>query len=310
MLRFTPMKRFAPPVWILALTVFARPAAVRAVIVATGDGTQNTTAPADGAPWGNVGAIGGASGVYLGDYGGQFWVLTAAHVGMGNITLGSTVYTAVGSPVRVLNHDASNADLTLFQISSDPGLPNLPISLSAPVTGAAVDMIGYGFNHAAAQSYWSVDTAPNPWVWTSLGSSAGANDSGYAWGGGSAGRWGVNTIAGTQSGNVGYGQTSWLYTTFSDNADNAQGAVGDSGGAMFYKNGSVWELAGILDAIGTFSGQPSSTAVFGDQTDASDLSVYRPFIISAIPEPAGVALWLGAAALGAALFWRRRRVRA
>ena len=64
--------------------------------------TTNTTAPGSGAPWNHVGTIGGASGVYLGAFGDGYWVLTAAHVGLGNITLNRVTYTAVsGSGVQI-----------------------------------------------------------------------------------------------------------------------------------------------------------------------------------------------------------------
>src|SRR5580698_7856406 len=48
----------------------------RAVLIATGDGTGNTTAPADDPGFANVGILASGSAIYLGDG----WVLTAAHV--------------------------------------------------------------------------------------------------------------------------------------------------------------------------------------------------------------------------------------
>lgn len=76
---------------------------------------------------------------------------------------------------------------------------------------------------------------------------------------------------------------------------------------MFYLNGATWELAEILGAVGTFSNQPGSTAVFGNMTYAADLSVCQGAVTAAISEPAGAAVWCGALATGAT-FWRRRRV--
>lgn len=75
---------------------------------------------------------------------------------------------------------------------------------------------------------------------------------------------------------------------------------------MFYLNGATWELAEILGAVGTFSNQPGSTAVFGNMTYAADLSVCQGAVTAAISEPAGAAVWCGALATGAT-FWRRRR---
>ena len=51
------------------------------MIIASGDGTGNTTAPADDPGFANVGNRGGLTGVYLG----RRWVLTANHVGEGDI---------------------------------------------------------------------------------------------------------------------------------------------------------------------------------------------------------------------------------
>ena len=59
-------------VLIVALLALAVLPAIRAVIVEGGDGTQNTTAPGNGAPWDHVGTISGASGVYLGAFGGGY----------------------------------------------------------------------------------------------------------------------------------------------------------------------------------------------------------------------------------------------
>jgi hypothetical protein len=62
---------------------------------------------------------------------------------------------------------------------------------------------------------------------------------------------------------------------------------GDSGGALFIKNGSIWELAGVLYAIGPYPSQPDATALqgkvsqpIGNLTYSVDLSVYRDQIIA------------------------------
>lgn len=279
----------------------------RAVIVDGGDGTQNTTAPANGAPWDHVGTIGGTTGVYLGAFSSGYWVATATHVGAGNFTLNGVTYTlASGSAVQI-----SGSDLTLFRISSNPGLSNLTLSSSAPAVGSSVTMIGNGLNRGAA-TYWSVNTTPNPWTWTEVSSSSSYNYSGYAWGSGNTMRWGTNTLAGTDSYDVGTGATTALYTVFNSGiANEAQGASGDSGGAMFYQNGSTWELLGIMGAVGEFSGQPTSPtryAVFGNATYAASIPAYYSAIASAIPEPSDFALIFGLAAIGFGL-WRRGRAR-
>ena len=74
------------------------------MVIDTEFGTGNTNAPADDPGWANVGVLGIGNGVYLGDR----WVLTAAHVGAGEIVLAGTTYAAEdGSAVQLTNAVAS-----------------------------------------------------------------------------------------------------------------------------------------------------------------------------------------------------------
>jgi hypothetical protein len=98
---------------------------------------------------------------------------------------------------------------------------------------------------------------------------------------------------------------------------SAQLAPGDSGGATFVKVGSQWELAGINLAIDSFSGQPSSTAIFEVVKDTSvyagngsymadymaDFSAY----LTQIPEPGATGIVAGGLCLfgAAASRWRK-----
>lgn len=291
---------------LLLVAALLLPVVARAVIVAGGDGTQNTTAPANGAPWDHVGTIGSASGVYLGAFGDGFWVATATHVGAGAFTLNSVTYSvASGSAVQI-----GGSDLTLFRITANPGLSNLTLSSSTPANGSSVTMMGNGVNRATNGTTWYVDTTPNPWVWsTSTFAGADSTADGYAWGSGSTMRWGTNAISGTSSYNIGTGNTTSLYTVFDAVSGEAQGASGDSGGAAFHLNGSTWELVGIMGAVATYSGQPGSTSVFGNTTHLASIPAYYSAIVTAIPEPSDVALWFAASAAGLAL-WPRRRARA
>lgn len=275
----------------------------RAVIVAGLDGTQNTSAPPDDPGWANV----GSSGVYLGAYSGGFWVITATHVGATSITFSTGTYTPVGgSSITVRNPDNSTTDLLLYRISSDPGLPALTLASATPANGSAVTTIGHGRNRETEQLYWSVTGIDPALVWTPLPGPTGANASGYAWAAGKTKRHGANQIDGTTTYNVGTGVTTAFSADFDAVTGESQGATGDSGGAVFYKNGSTWELVGIMGAIGTMNNQPASTAVFGNTTLYASIPAYHSFIVSSIPEPADFALGLGAMAAGCA-FWRRRR---
>jgi hypothetical protein len=312
---------------LLLLALFATITSVtHAIIVAGGDGSQQisepTSGPALGVPWNYVGTVNGLSGVFLGDYNGNYWVLTASHVVGSGSSLGNFIgyggtYTFVpGSGVVVTNADSTPTDLTLFRISAGPALSNLTLASSAPIFGSTVTLIGYGVTETTSQvSYWNVTGSGAGTIWNVLGGSSGSNAFGYPTGGGGAERWGLGgTINPTSVGataiyNVGTGNTQSILTEFVPTVGSAQAGVGDSGGAMFFDTGSGWELAGILGAVGLFDIQPPGTAIFGQVTYAGSIANYNSAIlsdISAIPEPADFAAWSGALALGI-VFWRRRR---
>jgi hypothetical protein len=229
----------------------------RAVIIDLGDGTGNTSAPADDPGWAHVGTTtaGGLTAIYLGNG----WVLTANHVGIGDVVFEGQTYAAVaGSYVQLENDSGPPPDLGVFRIDRKPGLPILPIRTSTPSVDTAVIMIGHGQNRGPATRWRGHD--------------------GYEWGAGRTTRWGTNAVEG--SGTV--LNTAFFDTEFTDtggSTDEAQGANGDSGGAVFIKNGSVWELAGVMFAIGEYPGQPAGLALYGNLTYAADLAPYRDQII-------------------------------
>ena len=260
------------------------------VIVNTVTGTGNTTAPSDNPGWENVGVRGIGTGVYLGN----LWVLTASHVGGGDILLGGATYTmAAGTGFQLTNAGASGkstlTDLYMYQLTADPGLPALRIATSTPALQKAVTMVGAGLDRGAYAS-WSVNTASDPYVWTATSSNP--NFAGYTTLNTRTMRWGTNAIALEGWSAIGAFDAQLLATTFNDFYPSSESlaATGDSGGAVFVKNGSAWELAGIMLAVVQYSGQPSSTAVFGNQTYSADLSFYNGQIVQVVPEPSGLAL--------------------
>lgn len=291
--------------WLPLLLCYAALTA-RALVVDGGMGTANTSDPGNGLPWGNVGSVNGSSGIYLGTFGGSYWAITAAHVGAGNLTLGSTTYQAVAnSSVRVLNSDNSNSDLVLFRLSSDPGLAALTLSSSAPADESGIKLVGYG-QVEGALNYWTrtVVEGTNNDTWIARGTSeAGANISGFLLSSSIGKRWGDNRIEGAASYDVGTGMTESLYTIFS--GLDAQGATGDSGGAAFYHDGTRWLLAGVMGAVGRLENQPTGTAMAGNATYLASMAAYSEFITAAIPEPSTWSLILGAVA-GACVWFIRR----
>lgn len=304
------MRRIALPLC-LAVLLAVRAAAI---VIHGGTGTENFTDPVTGVPWAYVGSVGGASGVYLGNYGGNYWALTASHVvgsgsSLSNLVLDGVPYSFVpGSGVIVRNGDNSTTDLTLFRISGDPGLGNLQLAISTPAVSSNVVMVGRG-NMEGSINYWAVtvNAGPSNDTWFDLGGiSGGANASGYLWAANGDKRWGTNSVEGNTTYNVGTGTTTAFYTDFDSGSSDAQGATGDSGGATFFYNGVAWELAGIMGAIGGFENQPASTAVIGNATFSASIANYHSFITSAIPEPSTYAALAGVLMFGVVLLARRR----
>ncbi len=302
------------------LSVVSFASTASAVVVA--GTTGNTTAPADDPGWLNVGSSNSASAVYLGNR----WVITAFHVngnGSQPVVINGNAYTPVPGTVTQLTNNgtpgmSANADLVVFQINGDPGLPGLQISASSPVVGDDLVMIGNGLNREASRTFWQVTQqagAGND-IWTeTLGAH---NVEGFKAGAGAAKRWGTNDAEFVnQNVNDGVGDNRSFISRFDDDIggrpNEAQAILGDSGGGVFRKVGGQWELSGIMLAVGTFGNPgafdnpPANTAAFGQHvTIAADLSFYRSQILAltAVPEPSS-ALMLAGGVLGLTL--RRSR---
>jgi hypothetical protein len=251
-------------------------------------GYQAQSWPPDDPGWVNVGQpTGGLTVIYLGNS----WVLTANHVGAGSVILAGQTYEEVaGSEHRLLNPDSTPADLLLFRIQGNPPLPPIQISPVSPAVNTAVTMIGNGVNRGSATSWMGIE--------------------GFLWGNGSAMRWGTNLVSEngidlSLDGSV----TRSFSTDFSGGtAYEAQAAVGDSGGAVFFEYYGEWVLGGVMIAISDYYGQPEGTALLGNLTYAADLSHYRDQISQIV---AGPSCGLGFELVGIVpvLEWLRQRRR-
>ncbi|HEY4312940.1 MAG TPA: dockerin type I domain-containing protein [Pirellulales bacterium] len=251
---------------------------VRAVVISTGNGTGNTTAPANDPGFANVGILASGSAIYLG--GG--WVLTAAHVwdnpdGAPTQTwLNGTFYNnVVSSAVQLTNPDGAgftpDTDLEMYRLASNPSLPSLSISSTAPQAGWNVTMIGNGRERTNDQvGFWTSSWQP---------SSTPSKYAGEIWNNSQDIRWGTNVIDGPSMARAaGVNSEMAFTTTFNQNgtAFEAQGTPGDSGGAVFHQNPlGQWQLAGVMFSTTSMPGQPFGLSVFGDTTISADLSVYR-----------------------------------
>jgi hypothetical protein len=275
-----------------------------AVIIDSDDGTGNTGAPPDDPGWAHVGIRGGWTAIYLRNR----WLLTANHVATGPVELGGVLYDDIpGSAIRLDNGDGTFADLKVFAIAQDPGLPELPIRANTNLPKGEVIMIGMGLDRGAATD------SDDPAVWVPLPGEEPPDPPIPGWYRTSPKslRWGKNTVGGEWPGDP--SDTVTFFTDFSYPADpshtahEAQAASGDSGGAVFAKQGSTWELAGLMFIIGLYDEHVNNSVLRGEWTGAADLSFYRDDIMSltAVPEPGG-SLLLGAGLAFLATVGRRR----
>ena len=294
----------------------------RAVVLAGGDGTQNTTAPVDDFGWANVGRVYDTadgffiSGVYLGNG----WMLSAYHgvrdagatgFQFGTVILNGSNYSVnAGTALRLQNADTTLTDVALFQLTTTPaGLPSLTLASANPTNGLSLSIMGNGPDRSASETHWNVSTGVNPWTWTETGGTG--NAQGYKWTPGQQSlRWGTNNITAFSGGSTtaviddGLGIITTFKTNFNNFTDEAQAGGGDSGGGVFWKEGSDWVLGGIILTTAEYSGQPSGTSVYGDETYSANVATYRSQISSLIPEPSSAILSF---MTGMALLVRRRR---
>ena len=267
----------------LVALVLACATTARGVVIEPIYDAPTKVAPGDDPGWANVGYLSTASGVYLGNR----WVLTANHVGDGSFRLsdGRAFPAVPGSSVQLPNTGGlaslGAADLRMFRLLDDPGLPSLTIDDTRPASGAGVIMIGAGHDRAPGVTGWRVTNGASGLDWTQVALPL-ANELGYSLLSSQTMRWGTNAM---QSGTVFAGSTTLAFNTSftkQGTAFEAQAVSGDSGGGVFSFADGGWKLVGIMDAQEMLSNQPAGTAVFGNQTQSADLSVYRAQIMSLV----------------------------
>lgn len=297
------------------------PGSASAVIIGTGDGTQNTTQGSMPAGWNYVGTFGGPnSGVYLGNG----WGITAAHIGSipasASFILPSGTFTTDQPGILLKNPDNSDTDLQLFHLSSNPALASLSISGTTPLATTPIFMVGFGRDPRDANPvYYDVSGDPTNPDWKADANPLTANEGGFHYGVNQLKRWGTNTVnpGGPVVVDVGGRNVTAFFADFYTNKDaylaNPNGATpfeaiasaGDSGGGVFDGSNT---LLGVMNAVDGITNEPADTAFFGFNTYMADLSAYRPQIvaITAVPEPSSAAVVLIGAA-GLALRRARRR---
>lgn len=271
---------------LLLLLVVLIPSRLPAVVLADGDGSANTTAPADDPGFNNVLGRGEGSAVYLGNR----WVLTAAHIKAGPVNVGGVTYDPVPeSIVRLDNVLGLNSptDMVLFQLADDPGLKSLWLGCEPLGLGEEVVLIGRGRDRVAEPSFWkrTVKAGANNDSWEAV-AEPDSNIQGFHTEKHQTIRWGKNAVSQIDRPvEVGWGEVLSFQMTFDDRfavENESQAVFGDSGGAAFYKNGPIWELAGMIHAVAPFENQPgrTNTAVFGNLTYAAQVSSYGELLLS------------------------------
>lgn len=263
----------------ILILLLALPSTGAAVLVTSEAGTA--TAPTDDPGWAHLGTRTGttasgapANGLSL-IYMGNGWVLTAKHVGESDLLLSGQTYPRVpGSASHFTSPNGNEADLLAFRVSGNPELPNLPlleIRNGSVSLNDDVVMIGRGRNRGSATTWLAPDLVLHQ---------------GWLWAPGAAMRWGTNQVAAltldlsenTQAIVFDFTKPGELGAT----ANESQAVLGDSGGAVFTKNGTVWELAGVLFGAAQFDGQNPSSSLDGNLSFAVDLSYYRSQILPVI----------------------------
>jgi hypothetical protein len=210
---------------VLSLWSFAA-AAEGVLLFRTGDPGANTTEPS-GALAGSGWQYEGTFGDYLGTAIAPHFFVTAKHVGAG-----PTAFVFHGVSYTIVRSFADpSADLRIFEVSGT--LPvYAPLYSRSDEVGQHLVVIGRGTQRGVERS---VNGQLRGWNW-------GAGDG--------VQRWGENQVAGIVGGTL-----SVLF----DQAGLPQEAHisgGDSGGAVFLKDGNVWKLAGINSDVDHFASGP------------------------------------------------------
>lgn len=262
------------------------------------------------------------TGTYLGDG----WFLTANHVGVPTAIQfdnNGTIYKPI--PGQVFSQDSNGgianpswsdnrltsptADLMLFRINGDPGLPSISIATQGLSVGDEVVKMGWGFVRYPEITYFTVNKAdPNNWQYTQLPQGqtcSGSNCYPGFWydGNNSPGkRWGTNRVEnsdnvlqGDHDGIVqtvtNNGTTIAYVTTYDQNSGDPYESLdvgGDSGSPVFFYRNGQWRLQGIVESKWTYPGQTpgfdssNGLALFGNVDGFADLSKYAANIAAVI----------------------------
>ncbi len=276
----------------------------RAIILYDGDNDANTSAPANGAPWGNVVQVYSSAGnitgsaVYLG--GGYF--ITANHVSMNSA---SAISFNNGSDKHAIDAEygtiqvSDGVDLKIFKVGGSvvEGIPSVNIGLDIVPNGTEILMIGGGLGRNPDAQYappldavpWGNSTAKMRWGENKINSVLNVSGDGYEYL-----SYAVVYTSGAQEESMGDFEAALTFY--------------DSGSAFFYFVDDAWYLGGIATSVKTSGKSTYGTEEFsGLVGEGSDFAIYVLLaayadeirgIMTPVPEPSACAFLLGLFAFG------------
>jgi hypothetical protein len=220
------------------LLLLLSPSAWAVIFYSTADPAHNRETAPGGALAGSGWQYQGLFGSYLGTAISPNHFITAAHLGVASSTFVSKDYFNGASDITYAINITVNSGLGYWNIAG---------------TDLRVFQITGTFS-SYAPLYTAGDEVGNDLVVMGRGTqrgttvTLGVNDIGWRWGSADLkARWGTNQVAAA----VSFGGADCLYATFdaSVGGDEAHLSAGDSGGAVFLKDGGIWKLAGINYAV-------------------------------------------------------------
>ena len=151
-------------------------------------------------------------------------------------------------------------------------------------------LIGGGHDRDPDISFWEVEfnSGDNNDVWTPVDSESDSDRQGFGTLDEQTIRWGTSLATLTNFDiDSGAGDVLSFQTSFDPSLgvdDLGQAVRGDSGGAVFQKNQDIWELVGVIHAVGLLENQPGGTrsAVYGGTSFIADLFQYSDELRSLI----------------------------
>ena len=238
-------------VWLVLLVLFVTlpRMAVAVIVVSTGDPAYNTTAPT-GTLTNSGWQYQGTWGVYLGTPIASRYFLTATHV-HGNVG-DAFHFRGVDYATTAVFID-TNSDLSVWRICGT--FPDYaPLYSLSNESGKTVTVFGRGTQRGA-------DVVVDNLTMSVL--------KGWQWGpSDNVERWGTNVVTSVIN------PAGFLKCNFdaAGGADEADLSVGDSGGGVFIRDGTVWKLAGINYSVdGPFNTSTNGGGFYGAIFDEGGL---------------------------------------